>query len=376
MTAIHTPIRHTDGERRTIDCGHPADAAIARVVERCDAFVIDPSVAPDGDVIAAAIEASATGGSVYTATDGEGLLRMAPALFRASDLGLPIVMSVGSSAARTDHGHAMALRDCGWVQLYPTDYQDAVDTHIQAFRIAESLSLPVMVCLDALAGHPASARPRVPCGAEIDSFLTFEQPHRGPRRVTAAEAPDLRAEVRYLTHAKQSAALEAIWQVAADFRAQFGRRSGGVMSIHRLYGARLAVLGLGSTFEAITGAVDEARRHGVSVGALGLRSFRPFPTQTVATELLRCERVMIVERAIAVGIGGIVSTDVRSALARLPIKTHTVIAGLGGRPISAERLERVIHQAAHGVLEEISFLDLDPAILKSPESPAHCSPGA
>jgi pyruvate ferredoxin oxidoreductase alpha subunit len=365
MSTVQAPIDHSGSDSRVFERSHPTDAAIAHAVNRCRPLTIGSSASSDADVIAAAIDACATGSTVYTTTDGERLLRMAPALFHASHLGLPIVITVGSATAETDHGYAMALRDCGWVQLYPTDAQDAVDTHIQAFRLADSLSLPVMVCMDAFVAAPGTARPRVPSAAAIDAFLGSEHSRHEPRRVGADPTLDECAELHYLTHAKQAVALEAIWQVAADFRAQFGRQSGGIMGIHRLYGARLAVLGLGSTFQAIAAAVDEIRQHGVSVGALGLRSFRPFPTHTVATELVQCERIVIVERAVAVGIGGIVSTDVRSALARVPVKTHTVIAGLGGQAISARSLERVLYRAAHGSLEELSFLGLDPAILTS-----------
>jgi pyruvate ferredoxin oxidoreductase alpha subunit len=169
----------------------------------------------------------------------------------------------------------------------------------------------------------------------------------------------MQLETRYLTHAKQGVALETIRQVGADFRAHFGRRSGGLLTTHRLCAATLVVLGLGSAFEAITTAVDDVREHGVSVGAVGLRSFRPFPAQDVGAALLHCERVVMVERALAVGIGGIVSTDVRSALARLPIQTHTVIAGLGNRAISPESLQRALYGALHGTLEELSFLDVN-----------------
>ena len=169
----------------------------------------------------------------------------------------------------------------------------------------------------------------------------------------------MQLEMRYLTHAKQGAALETIRQVAADFRAHFGRRSGGVLTTHRLCAAKLAVLGLGSTFEAITTAVDGLRKHGASVGALALRSFRPFPTQDLGAALRHCERVVVVERALAPGIGGIVSTDVRSALARLPIQTHIVIAGLGNQTNSPQSLQRALYTALHADLKELTFLDVN-----------------
>ena len=348
MNAIHTPVQPNGSESQAAKRAHPRDQAIALAVDRCRPLVIRSSATTGGDVIAAAIDACAAGRTVYTTTNGEGLLRMAPALFRASYLGLPIVMTVASPSGPSDHGHAMALRDCGWLQLYPSDDQDAVDTHIQAFRIAESLSLPVMVCTDTFTGGHSIDRPLAPSGEEINAFLERGDWPPPARSISAGEAPGMQLKMRYLTHAKQGVALETIRQVGADFCAHFGRRSGGVLTTHRLCAAKLAVFGLGSTFEAITAGVDELRGHGMGAGALALRSFRPFPTQDVGAALLHCERVVVVERAVAIGIGGIVSTDVRSALARLPIQTHTVIAGLGNRAISPESLQGALYRALHG----------------------------
>jgi pyruvate ferredoxin oxidoreductase alpha subunit len=358
--AIEALVKHNGNAGPPRDPAGSTNAAIARAIAGSHALVLPPSAAPGGDVISAAIEACSSGQTVYTWTDGEGLLRMAPALFRASHLGRPIVMTVRDAAGHRDHGQAMALRDCGWIQLYPSDDQDAVDTHIQAVRIAGALDVPVMVCLDSFTG---GALPRVPSDDAIAAFLAREESPRSPH-VPAAELLDKHMELRYLAHAKQSVAVKAIRQVAAEFRADFGRRSGGIMTTHQIYAAKLGVIGLGSTFEAITAAVDELRTHGVSIGAVGLRAFRPFPAPDVTSTLLHCQRVVIVERAIAVGIGGVVSTELRAALSRLPVQTYTVIAGLGDRTISPHALERVLYRAAHGNLEELSFLDLNRNVIR------------
>ena len=79
---------------------------------------------------------------------------MAEALYNASGLGLPIVMTVANRAIGApiniwnDHSDSMSQRDSGWIQLYAESNQEAVDLHIQAFRLAEEVSLPVMVCMD------------------------------------------------------------------------------------------------------------------------------------------------------------------------------------------------------------------------------------
>ena len=95
-----------------------------------------------------AIGASAAGARTYTATASQGLLYMTEALYNASGLGLPIVMTVANRALGApiniwnDHSDSMSQRDSGWIQLYVESNQEALDVHIQAFRLAEELSRP------------------------------------------------------------------------------------------------------------------------------------------------------------------------------------------------------------------------------------------
>ena len=119
-------------------------------LEDCEFLNVESEFA----AMSVAIGGSVAGGRAYTATASQGLLYMAEAVYNASGLGLPIVMTVASRAIGApiniwnDHSDSMSQRDCGWIQLFAEDNQEAVDLHIQAFKIAEELSLPVMVCMD------------------------------------------------------------------------------------------------------------------------------------------------------------------------------------------------------------------------------------
>src|ERR671930_1028641 len=138
-----------------------------------------------------AIGASAAGARAYTATASQGLLFMVEALYNASGLGLPIVMTVANRAIGSpiniwnDHSDAMSQRDSGWIQLYAESNQDALDLHIQAFRLAEELSLPVMVCLDGFILTHAHERLEVPSQEQVDAFL----PPFAPRQVLDPDEP-------------------------------------------------------------------------------------------------------------------------------------------------------------------------------------------
>jgi pyruvate ferredoxin oxidoreductase alpha subunit len=320
------------------------------------------------------IGASAAGARTYTATASQGLLYMAEALYNASGLGLPIVMTVANRALGApiniwnDHSDAMSQRDSGWIQLYAESNQEALDLHIQAFRLAEELSLPVMVCMDGFILTHAFEAVDVPGQAEVDAFLAPFEPRQvldpdDPVTIGAMVGPDAFMEVKYLGHLKQMQALDRIPEIAADFEAAFGRPSGGLVRGYRCEDADTVVVALGSVLGTIEDAVDELREDGVRIGALAIRAFRPWPTAEVREALAGAARMIVVEKALATGIGGIVSLNVRMAIDDRATDVHTVIAGLGGRPIMKASLHRLFAQAVAGELPPTTFLDLDTAVI-------------
>jgi pyruvate ferredoxin oxidoreductase alpha subunit len=321
-----------------------------------------------------AIGASAAGARAYTATASQGLLFMAEAVYNASGLGLPIVMTVANRAIGApiniwnDHSDSLSQRDCGWMQLFAETNQEALDLHIQAFRLAEQLSLPVMVCMDGFILTHAYERVDVPDQAQVDDYLPSYEPRqvldpREPVSIGAMVGPEAFTEVRYLAHAKQMQALELIPELAAQFTAQFGRTSGGLVRAYRTEDAETIVVALGSVLGTIKDTVDELRDAGLRFGVLGITAFRPFPLTAVRGALQHARRVVVLEKSLAVGIGGIVSTDVRMALSGLHLGGYTVVAGLGGRAITKASLHRVLRAAHADTLDALSFLDLDQAIV-------------
>ena len=166
-------------------------------------------------------------------------------------------------------------------------------------------------------------------------------------------------EVRYLAHAKQMQALQLIPQLAAEFNARFGRDSGGLTHTYRADDAETIVVAMGSVLGTIKDTVDEMREAGHKIGVLGITTFRPFPLTAVRDALAGCKRFLVLEKSLAVGIGGIVATNVRMAVTGMGLKGYTVVAGLGGRAITMKSLARLFEQAASGELEPLTFLDLD-----------------
>ena len=322
-----------------------------------------------------AIGASAAGARAFTATASQGLLFMMEAIYNAGGLGLPIVMTLANRAVGApiniwnDHSDAMAARDAGWVQLFAETIQEAADLHIQAFRLAEELSVPVMVCMDGFILTHATEQVDLPSQALVDSFLPPYEPRQvldpaDPYSIGAMVGPEAFEEVRYLAHARQLTALGRIGELGAEFAETFGRDSGGLVHPYRSADADVVVVAMGSVLGTIKDVVDEQRDAGLRIGALGISSFRPFPIDGVRTALGSARRVVVLEKAFSVGFGGVLSTDVAMALSGLPVSISTVVAGLGGRPITKTSLRGVFEAALRGESERLTFLDLNMALVE------------
>lgn len=317
-----------------------------------------------------AIGASAAGARSYTATASQGLLFMAEAVFNAAGLGLPIVMTVANRAIGApiniwnDHSDSLSMRDCGWLQLFAENNQEALDLHILAFRLAEELSLPIMVCMDGFILTHAYERVDMPTQAQVDAYLPAYEPRQvldpaEPVSIGAMVGPEAFMEVRYLAHAKQMEALKLIPQYAAEFKKVFGRDSGGLLHAYRTEDADTVIVAMGSVLGTIKDTVDELRAAGHCIGVLGITCFRPFPIAAVAAALKQCKRFVVLEKSLAVGLGGILAVNVRMAVTGMGLKGYTVIAGLGGRAITQKSLHALFLKAATDELDLVTFLDLD-----------------
>ncbi|HEX5821743.1 MAG TPA: hypothetical protein VFY30_08260 [Solirubrobacterales bacterium] len=350
---------------------HLSDLVRVGELDPCEYLMVESEFG----AMSAAIGASAAGARTYTATASQGLLFMAEALYNTSGLGLPIVMTVANRAIGApiniwnDHSDSMSQRDSGWIQIYAESNQEALDMHIQAYRIAEQVSLPVMVCMDGFVLTHAYEEVEIPAQDEVDTFLPGFEPRQlldpaDPMTIGAMVGPEAFFEVKYLAHAKQMQALDVIAEVGQSFAVDFGRPSGGLVRRYRTEGAETIIVALGSVLGTIEEVVDEMRAEGIRVGALGIKSFRPFPLEEVREALVGACRIVVLEKALAPGRGGIVSTDVHEALVGGHARCSTVIAGLGGRAITRASLRGLLEEAGRDELESLSFLDLDTELVR------------
>ena len=326
--------------------------------------------------LSVAIGASAAGARAYTATASQGLLFMAEAVYNAAGLGLPIVMTLGNRAIGApiniwnDHSDAMALRESGWLQLFAETNQEALDLHIIAFRLAEELSVPCMVCVDGFILTHAMERIDIPDQASVDAYLPPYVPEQvldpaDPISIGAMVGPDAFTEVRYLQYFKQHRALKLIEQMSAAFKAQFGRDTGGLLRQYRCEDAETIVIAMGSVNGTIKDVVDEMRDDDVRIGVVTLIAFRPLPARALAEALGRARDVIVVDRALDTGMGGPLASNIAIALRELPDppRMHSVIAGLGGRPVTKAALHKVFREAMIQPWSGPRFLDLKERIV-------------
>lgn len=344
-----------------------ADLVTSGELAPCDYLLVESELG----AMSACIGASAAGARAYTATASQGLLFMAETLPNASGLGLPIVMTVANRALGApiniwnDHSDALSQRDAGWVQLFAESNQEAADLHVQAFALAERLSLPVMVNMDGFVLTHAMEEVDVPDQAEVDAFLPAFAPRQwltpdDPVTIGAMVGPGAFTEVKYLMAQRQLRALDAVTEVAAAFRAAFGRDSGGLVRPYRTEGAEVVVVAMGSTIGSACDVVDDLRAEGVAVGVLGIGCYRPWPFDEVRAALAGVPRVVVVNRAVAVGAGSVLGRDIRLSLPGTTA-VHDVVLGLGGRPVTRVGLRDLVTDVLAGEVPEQSlhFADLD-----------------
>ncbi len=302
--------------------------------------------------------AVAAGARAFTATASQGLLLMTEVLYNIAGLRLPVVMVCANRAIGapinifSDHQDSMAVRDAGWIQLYVGSNQEAVDTMVQAYRIAEACELPVMVCMDGFLLTHTFEPVVLPSQAEVDGYLPAFQfartldPAR-PMTLGGASEADNYQPYRVAQHDAMENAQAVIEAFDADYETQFGRTGGGLVQGYRLDGATTVVLCMGTLMGAVADAVDRQRDQGEAVGALRLRCFRPFPVQALLDHLKGVQRIIVLEKAISIGAGGIVAAELRAALqqAEMTIPVESVIGGLGGRDLTPAVIEAIFQQA-------------------------------
>ncbi|MEW6034672.1 MAG: pyruvate ferredoxin oxidoreductase, partial [Chloroflexota bacterium] len=321
------------------------------------------NVESEHSAASAVLGALATGARAYTSTTSQGLLLMNEVLYNIAGMRLPAVMTcVNRSVSAplniwTDHQDSISVRDSGWMQFYAEDNQESVDLLIQAYRVAEDhrIMLPAMACMDGFVLTHAYEAIDIPEQEQVDAFLPPYQPvYRldpdSPLTLGAYTEPDKYTEARYMIHQAMLKALDIIPGVCAEFKKAFGRASGGLVQGYKLEDATTAIVAMGSIMGVVKQTVDRLRARGRKVGALRVITYRPFPSEAIAAALEGMRNVVVLERAISLGSGGPLATELRSAFQgrRGAPRITSTVCGLGGRDITGKTIQEALDKSRDG----------------------------
>jgi pyruvate/2-oxoacid:ferredoxin oxidoreductase alpha subunit len=336
----------------------PVLEKLAELVERGELRGDLMTVESEHSAMAACIAASLAGARVFTATASQGVALMHEMLHYAAGARAPVVMAnVNRTLAApwgfwADQTDSLAQRDTGWLQLYCESPQEALDTILQAYRVAESVLLPVMVVIEALYVSHALEPVDVPAAAVVERFLPPYAPAvrldpAHPRAFGGTATPAQWQANRLAMQAAMDDALAAVTDAGRAY-GQLTGRAYGTVDRYLLDDADVALVAAGGMASTAREAVDRLREDGVAAGLLRLRLFRPFPACEVASQLCMASRVVVVDRNCSIGSGGIFATEVRAALHAHEEPDPVVfsyLAGVGGVNVSAERLVTITRHA-------------------------------
>jgi pyruvate ferredoxin oxidoreductase alpha subunit len=315
--------------------------------------------------------ACACGARVFCGSSGVGWMYAFEALTVTPALRIPMVAMVGNRALDdpgafgVEHNDALAVRDLGWQLVWVDNAQEALDTALIAWRVAEDrrIFLPCAVSCDGAFLTHSQAIVKIPSQERVNAFLPRYD--RGdlllhpdnPITVAPQVNEDWLMEIRRQTAAAMERSPQVIREAYADFEKIFGRRYGNpFFEEYETADADVVLVGMGTLSTPVKVAIRQLRAEGHKVGFVRVRWFRPFAAEDLARILSRFKAVGVIDRDFSLGSpfqSGVLATEVRTALYRSEKRPEVVafIAGLGGREVTVPDVKKMaasVELAAEG----------------------------
>ena len=315
-------------------------------------------VESEHSAMSACIGASAAGGRVATATSAQGMALMWEMLHIASGYRLPILMALVNRALSAplnihgDHSDGMGMRDCGWIQIFCENAQEAYDNMIMAPRIAEhaDVRLPIAVNMDGfIISHSIESMQYI-SDEDVKRFVgEFKAINplldiENPKSIGALVLPDYYMEHKRAQHEAMTKVAKVVQEVSKEFAGTFGRKY-ELFETYRLDDAEVVLIALNSAAGTIKDEIDHYREKGIKAGLLKPRLFRPFPYELVGNALKNAKAVCVLDRADSYGGFGPLYMEIASALYphRGPALFNKIY-GLGGRDFMPHDVDQVIDE--------------------------------
>ena len=321
-------------------------------------------VESEHSAISAAIGASATGVRTFSATASQGLALMHEILFVASGMRLPIVLAVANRSLSApiniwnDHQDSISARDAGWMQFYVESGQEALDTTVMAFKIAEKMQTPVMVCLDGFTLTHVFEPIDIPEKKEVDSFLPKYNPQfkldpKNPITMGPIAFPNSYTEFKKQQQDAMIQSLEVIKKVQAEWFKKFKRPYGnGLIELYKMEDAEYAVVAMGTICSTAREVIDNFRKNEIKVGLIKVKTYRPFPEAEILEATKNLKSMAVLDKNISLGNHGALYTDIRATMKDCKTKISNFIVGLGGRDVTPEIISETINKSMKEEVQE------------------------
>ncbi len=323
-------------------------------------------VESEHSAISALYGAYAAGSRAFTATASQGLALMHEIIPIVSASRMPAVMVVANRALSgplniwNDHSDTMSEKDQGWIQLYCENVQEAFDTTIMAYKIAEkkNVLLPVMVCMDGFSLTHVYEPVIIETSEKVDSFLPEYTPEhfldvKNPKTFGAFAQPNTYFEFKEIEQNAMSEAKEEIQKVHEEFAKEFGREyGGGLIELIEMKDAEYALVTVGGVTGTARMVLEELQKSGKKAGIIRIKSMRPFPKEEIISATKKLKNLGVIDRHVSIGYEGPLCTDIKAALKEEKVKVTGFIAGLGGRDIDRTRIKKafeIIEKGQEGV---------------------------
>ncbi len=319
-------------------------------------------------MLTAAAAAAATGVRVFTATSSQGLLYAMEMIYTVPGWRTPFVLvnvSRGLASPLTleaDHNDLFSMRDSGFLAIACASGQEVLDTILLAYRLAEDarVRLPVVVNMDGFTTSFTREPVELPETQAVRRFLPPFDPEnvrfRASKPVSQAVAVlggGAYSYFRYETHLAAQQALAVYDEIAVEFEREFGRRHPAVES-YRTDDAEIVFFMIGAFATKARDAVDRLREAGEKVGLVRPRLLRPYPAAALRRALADKHAVAVIDQNLSMGQGGVLHTELTSALygeKAAPPVVASFIGGLGGRDISAEEFYEIVANVKQAVVK-------------------------
>lgn len=313
-------------------------------------------VESEHSAMAACIAASLTGVRTFTATASQGLALMDELLHFASGMRVPIVMvNVNRALAApwsfwSEQTDSLSKRDTGWLQFYVSDNQEALDTVIQAFKIAETVCLPAMVVTEAFYISHFMEPVEVPDQGKVDAFLPpfdplFKLDTEKPASFSQTVTQGQYAKFRIERHSAMQRALKVAERVDRDYEARFGRGY-GLLECYGMEDAQVVLVTAGTIGSTAKPVVDALRKEGKKVGMVRIRLFRPFPKAHLTGALRHAKKIAVIDRNLTPGQEGVFCEELKACLyageENPPV--FGFVMGLGGTDVSPTHIRKVFER--------------------------------